>query len=67
VKKLSGAANRRAAFSFLKVYDQVANVVKERWQTRRAAKMNTLKDWPSGHRGVHRGEAAEGREKSLGA
>src|SRR5205814_3156394 len=30
---------------FLKVYDQVANVVKSGGKTRRAAKMNTLKDW----------------------
>src|SRR5581483_6034417 len=28
-----------------KVYDQVANVVKSGGKTRRAAKMNTLKDW----------------------
>ncbi|MGA0093821.1 MAG: vitamin B12-dependent ribonucleotide reductase, partial [Chthoniobacterales bacterium] len=31
--------------SFLKVYDQVASVVKSGGKTRRAAKMNTLKDW----------------------
>src|SRR4030095_916863 len=31
--------------SFLKVYDQIANVVKSGGKTRRAAKMNTLKDW----------------------
>ena len=31
--------------SFLRVYDQVANVVKSGGKTRRAAKMNTLKDW----------------------
>src|SRR5437868_11521665 len=31
--------------SFLKVYDQVANVVKSGGKTRRAAKMNTLRDW----------------------
>ncbi|MBO6004144.1 MAG: vitamin B12-dependent ribonucleotide reductase, partial [Verrucomicrobia bacterium] len=31
--------------SFLKVYDQVANVVKSGGKTRRAAKMNTLYDW----------------------
>ena len=30
--------------SFLKVYDQIANVVKSGGKTRRAAKMNTLKD-----------------------
>ncbi|MDB6052903.1 MAG: nrdJ, partial [Verrucomicrobiales bacterium] len=31
--------------SFLKVYEQVANVVKSGGKTRRAAKMNTLRDW----------------------
>ncbi len=31
--------------SFLKAYDQVANVVKSGGKTRRAAKMNTLRDW----------------------
>jgi len=31
--------------SFLKVYDQVANVVKSGGKTRRAAKMNTIRDW----------------------
>ena len=36
---------RAARCRFLKVYDQVANVVKSGGKTRRAAKMNTLRDW----------------------
>ena len=31
--------------SFLRVYDQVANVVRSGGKTRRAAKMNTIRDW----------------------
>jgi ribonucleoside-diphosphate reductase alpha chain len=42
----SAAAGRPSGpLSFLKVYDQVANVVKSGGKTRRAAKMNTLRDW----------------------
>jgi len=41
---LSGGGKPSGPLSFLKVYDQVANVVKRGGKTRRAAKMNTLKD-----------------------
>src|SRR5882724_2242574 len=42
-EKLSGGGKPSGPLSFLKVYDQVANVVKSGGKTRRAAKMNTLK------------------------
>jgi len=44
-EKLSGGGRPSGPLSFLKVYDQVANVVKSGGKTRRAAKMNTLMDW----------------------
>ena len=44
-EKLSGGGKPSGPLSFLKVYDQVANVVKSGGKTRRAAKMNTLHDW----------------------
>src|ERR1700722_10017615 len=44
-EKLSGGGRPSGPMSFLKVYDQVANVVKSGGKTRRAAKMNTLRDW----------------------
>ncbi len=44
-EKLSGGGRPSGPLSFLKVYDQVANVVKSGGKTRRAAKMNTLYDW----------------------
>jgi len=44
-EKLSGGGMPSGPLSFLRVYDQVANVVKSGGKTRRAAKMNTLKDW----------------------
>ena len=44
-EKLSGGGQPSGPMSFLKVYDQVANVVKSGGKTRRAAKMNTLRDW----------------------
>src|SRR6202171_1565590 len=44
-EKLSGGGKPSGPLSFLRVYDQVAHVVKSRGKTRRAAKMNTLKDW----------------------
>jgi ribonucleoside-diphosphate reductase alpha chain len=44
-EKLSGGGRPSGPMSFLRVYDQVANVVKSGGKTRRAAKMNTLKDW----------------------
>ena len=44
-ERLSGGGRPSGPLSFLKVYDQIANVVKSGGKTRRAAKMNTLKDW----------------------
>ncbi|MFH1067202.1 MAG: vitamin B12-dependent ribonucleotide reductase [bacterium] len=44
-EKLSGGGRPSGPLSFLKVYDQIANVVKSGGKTRRAAKMNSLKDW----------------------
>src|SRR3984957_249203 len=44
-EKMSGGGKPSGPMSFLKVYDQIANVVKSGGKTRRAAKMNTLKDW----------------------
>src|SRR5438045_222550 len=44
-EKLSGGGKPSGPLSFLKVYDQVANVVKSGGKTRRAEKMNTIKDW----------------------
>ncbi len=43
-EKLSGGGRPSGPLSFLKVYKQVANVVKSGGKTRRAAKMNTLKE-----------------------
>ncbi len=44
-EKLSGGGKPSGPLSFLRIYDQVANAVKSGGKTRRAAKMNTLKDW----------------------
>src|SRR5256884_2967275 len=44
-EKLSGGGRPSGPLSFLRFYDQVANVVKSGGKTRRAAKMNTLRDW----------------------
>src|SRR2546421_5135205 len=44
-EKLSGGGRASGPLSFLEVYDPVANVVKSGGKTRRAAKMNTLRDW----------------------
>src|SRR4029077_82767 len=44
-EKLSGGGRPSGPLSFLKVYDQGANVVKSGGTPRRAAKMNTLRDW----------------------
>ncbi len=43
-EKLSGGGKPSGPLSFLKIYDQVAATVKSGGKTRRAAKMNTLKD-----------------------
>ncbi|HON07291.1 MAG TPA: vitamin B12-dependent ribonucleotide reductase, partial [Verrucomicrobiota bacterium] len=44
-EKLSGGGKPSGPLSFLRIYDQVANVVKSGGKTRRAAKMNILRDW----------------------
>ena len=44
-EKLAGGGRPSGPLSFLRIYDQVANAVKSGGKTRRAAKMNTLKDW----------------------
>lgn len=44
-EKLTGGGQPSGPLSFLAVYDAVAGVVKSGGKTRRAAKMNTLKDW----------------------
>ncbi|MGZ5538015.1 MAG: vitamin B12-dependent ribonucleotide reductase, partial [Chthoniobacterales bacterium] len=44
-EKLGGGGKPSGPWSCLKVYDPVATVVKSGGKTRRAAKMNTLKDW----------------------
>lgn len=44
-EKLSGGGKPSGPLSFLCVYDAVAGVVKSGGKTRRAAKMNTLRDW----------------------
>lgn len=43
-EKLSGGGKPSGPLSFLKVYDQIASVVKSGGKTRRAAKMNILND-----------------------
>ena len=42
---LSGGGTPSGPLSFLRIYDQVANVVKSGGKTRRAAKMNILNHW----------------------
>jgi ribonucleoside-diphosphate reductase alpha chain len=44
-EKLSGGGRPSGPLSFLQVYDRVAAIVKSGGKTRRAAKMNTLRDW----------------------
>src|SRR4029077_4193969 len=44
-EKLSGGGKPSGPLSFLRVYDQIAAVVKSGGKTRRAAKMQSLKVW----------------------
>jgi len=44
-EKLSGGGQPSGPLSFMRVYDSVASVVKSGGKTRRAAKMQSLKDW----------------------
>jgi ribonucleoside-diphosphate reductase alpha chain len=59
-EKLSGGGKPSGPLSFLAVYDSVAGVVKSGGKTRRAAKMNTLKDW---HPDIEEFIAAKRREE----
>ena len=59
-EKLSGGGLPSGPLSFLAVYDSVAGVVKSGGKTRRAAKMNTLKDW---HPDIEEFIAAKRREE----
>lgn len=44
-EKLSGGGRPSGPLSFMRVYDSIAAVVKSGGKTRRAAKMQSLKDW----------------------
>ncbi|HWA98371.1 MAG TPA: vitamin B12-dependent ribonucleotide reductase, partial [Pirellulales bacterium] len=44
-EKLSGGGKPSGPLSFMRVYDQIAAVVKSGGKTRRAAKMQSMKDW----------------------
>ncbi|MDB5391649.1 MAG: nrdJ, partial [Planctomycetaceae bacterium] len=44
-EKLSGGGVPSGPLSFMRVYDQIAAVVKSGGKTRRAAKMQSIKDW----------------------
>jgi len=44
-EKLSGGGMPSGPLSFMRVYDQIAAVVKSGGKTRRAAKMQSIKDW----------------------
>jgi len=44
-EKLSGGGRPSGPLSFMRVYDQIAGVVKSGGKTRRAAKMQSIKDW----------------------
>src|SRR6476619_1499588 len=44
-EKLAGGGKPSGPLSFMRVYDQIAAVVKSGGKTRRAAKMQSLKDW----------------------
>ena len=44
-EELSGGGKPSGPLSFMRVYDQIAAVVKSGGKTRRAAKMQSLKDW----------------------
>ena len=61
-EKLSGGGKPSGPLSFMRVYDQIAAVVKSGGKTRRAAKMQSLKVWHPGHHGVHRVQG-QGREE----
>ena len=45
IEKLSGGGKPSGPLSFMRVYDQIAAVVKSGGKTRRAAKMQSMKDW----------------------
>ena len=58
-EKLSGGGKPSGPLSFMRVYDQIAAVVKSGGKTRRAAKMQSLKDLASRRHGVHRVQERE--------
>ena len=61
-EKLSGGGKPSGPLSFMRVYDQIAAVVKSGGKTRRAAKMQSIKDLASRHDGVHRVQDQGGEE-----
>ncbi len=61
-EKLAGGGKPCGPLSFMRVYDQVAAVVKSGGKTRRAAKMQSHQGLASGHDGIHRVQV-EGREE----
>ena len=65
-EKLSGGGKPSGPLSFLKVYDQVANVVKSGGKDPARREDEHAQGLAPRHRGVHRCEA-EGGEKSVGA
>jgi len=44
-ERLSGGGSPSGPLSFMRIYDQIAAVVKSGGKTRRAAKMQSIKDW----------------------
>ena len=62
-EKLSGGGKPSGPLSFMRVYDQIAAVVKSGGKTRRAAKMQSLKDLAPRHDGVHRVQGRRRRRR----
>ncbi|MBW3542055.1 MAG: vitamin B12-dependent ribonucleotide reductase, partial [Planctomycetes bacterium] len=61
-EKLSGGGIPSGPLSFMRVYDQIAAVVKSGGKTRRAAKMQSLKDWHPDIRDFIQAKAKEERK-----
>jgi len=61
-EKLSGGGVPSGPLSFMRVYDQIAAVVKSGGKTRRAAKMQSLKDWHPDIREFIQAKAKEERK-----
>ena len=62
-EKLSGGGKPSGPLSFLKVYDQVANVVKSRRQNAARREDEHAEGLASRHRGIHRGQDRRKRRK----